>query len=366
MNSATAKDAQQPTTGGKGSKQGNAIRARTWCFTENDEGSIAMWRDRWDTGKFPDGVRYCIGQLEQGDHRHVQGYLELSGPWRLSKCKSTLSGTAHWEIRKGSREQARDYCKKEDTRVEGPWEFGKWEEGGQGSRKDLQKVVDTITSGGGLEKIADDYPIEFIKFHRGIERLYQIKQKGRDPEVPHNAILLYGPPGCGKTSWVSSNFPGAYWKPTRSTWFDGYGGENVIVYDDFNRGWFSLDDCCRIMDRYCCNVQVKGGHAKLANTISIFTTNTLPRYWYNFEKYGEWRFVAICRRITRYICFYDNNNWEEFDKYMDMIDFLDNPAIRGKQMAWPGWPEKPTAVSKRYKRNSAGDKEKELAGDLDD
>ena len=30
----------------------------------------------------------------------------------------------HLEIRRGTQQQARDYCQKHDTRVDGPWEYG--------------------------------------------------------------------------------------------------------------------------------------------------------------------------------------------------------------------------------------------------
>jgi len=119
--------------------------ARHWVFTDNDEGSVAMWRDRLGGGQpgdagaagsnWPECVRYCTGQLEEGEqglHRHLQGYLELSKPQRLSWLKAQLSGTAHWEPRRGTREQARDYARKSDTRVEGPWEYGDWQAGGRG------------------------------------------------------------------------------------------------------------------------------------------------------------------------------------------------------------------------------------------
>lgn len=205
-----------------------------------------------------------------------------------------------------------------------------------------------------LDELADQFPIEFIKYHRGIEKLIALKQAHRDESVAHSAVLFYGPPGCGKTSRVSHAYPGAYWKPVRTKWFDGYSGEDVIVYDDFNRGWFSIDDFCRIVDRYKCHVEVKGGHVRLGNTVSIFTTNTLPSKWYNFEKYGLWRQQALTRRFSKYVAFYAMGEAEEFDSYKDFLAFLDNPAVREREFsfAMPIEPPAEQAVAATYKKTS--------------
>ena len=38
---------------------------------------------------------------------------------------------AHFEPRRGTRDQARDYCRKAETKVDGPWEHGAFGAGGQ-------------------------------------------------------------------------------------------------------------------------------------------------------------------------------------------------------------------------------------------
>jgi len=48
--------------------------------------------------------------------------VNFEKPTRLSYCKK-VSSTSHWEIVK-SRIASQLYVMKEDTRVEGPWEYG--------------------------------------------------------------------------------------------------------------------------------------------------------------------------------------------------------------------------------------------------
>lgn len=71
-----------------------------------------------------DMVRYVIFQKEKGENgtEHYQGYLELRRNQRMSFIKRMMP-RAHLEQRRGTREQARDYARKEETRIEGPWEY---------------------------------------------------------------------------------------------------------------------------------------------------------------------------------------------------------------------------------------------------
>lgn len=67
------------------------------------------------------GCKYVF-QLEQGQtgYMHYQIYLCLHPKQRLSWLKSHIDRTAHWEPARHP-EEAREYCSKTDTRVEGPW-----------------------------------------------------------------------------------------------------------------------------------------------------------------------------------------------------------------------------------------------------
>lgn len=58
----------------------------------------------------------------QTGHEHIQLYVHWSAPKALSAMKQLDSG-AHWEVC-ASPAQALEYCMKEETRVDGPWEFG--------------------------------------------------------------------------------------------------------------------------------------------------------------------------------------------------------------------------------------------------
>ena len=89
---------------------------KDWCFTLNNprpEELAHIWGD--------EGIAYLVVGWETGDAGtpHFQGYLELWDKCRLSGVKDILT-RAHWEARRGSPQQAADYCKKD----------GRWRERG--------------------------------------------------------------------------------------------------------------------------------------------------------------------------------------------------------------------------------------------
>ena len=65
------------------------------------------------------------------------------------------SDRIHLETAQGTKDQNIKYCSKEDTRIDGPWEFGD-RETHQGTRTDLNAVAEDVKAGKSLEDIAEN------------------------------------------------------------------------------------------------------------------------------------------------------------------------------------------------------------------
>lgn len=144
-------------------------QARAWCLTLNNP--------PFPTDELPahPRERYVCWQRERGANGtvHIQGYIELDRPCRLGAMRAWLPA-AHFEPRNGTREQARAYCRKDDTRDEGddagPYERGDFSRGGSGARNDLADACATLRQHG-LKRVAEDHPTAFVKFSRGLKEL---------------------------------------------------------------------------------------------------------------------------------------------------------------------------------------------------
>lgn len=141
----------------------SSVKARHWCFTVNNPEQPLDW-------SAVKGVRYAVYQMESGESGtpHFQGYVEFSTQPRLAALKKILP-TAHWEPRRGTRDQARAYCMKDESRLDGPWEFGNWISG-QGARSDLATAIESAKQGG-MKRLAEEHPVAYVKYHKGIQHL---------------------------------------------------------------------------------------------------------------------------------------------------------------------------------------------------
>lgn len=97
----------------------NNQQGKYWCFTINNpepedcDKINALWNDKH--------AEFLVYQLEQGENgtKHLQGYICFKHNYRFNRIKKLTTNRIHLEKRRGTHSEARDYCTKDDTRVEG-------------------------------------------------------------------------------------------------------------------------------------------------------------------------------------------------------------------------------------------------------
>lgn len=279
----------------------------TWNNPSMLDAEIFDLFDAWN-------LRYAVFQRERGANgtEHIQGYFEFKSKLRITQILKLPSFPAsHLEPARGTRDESRDYCMKEDTRVAGPYEYPDVNAfvatHSQGKRTDLDSVAELVRSGASVSQVAEAFPAMFIKYSKGISTLVSLAIRPRP--TPPVVILNYGPTGCGK-SRMAFDYPttiGRWVNPIgKGGWFDGYSGQDVAVFDDFAGAMSQcqLTDFLRITDRYSLQVPIKGGHVWWYPLVIIVTTNIHPKKWYDYSNRME-HFRAIQRRFTIV------NHWRE-------------------------------------------------------
>ena len=124
----------------------------------------------------------------------------------------------------GSVAQARAYATKEDTRVEGPWEFGLMSS--VGKRRGLEEAVDCVKAGMALSKVAEEFSLAWVAHGRGLTSLRQQLKPDADrrPGPRARRYGCYGAFRDGEEPLVAACWPDAFWKAPESKWWDGYSG----------------------------------------------------------------------------------------------------------------------------------------------
>lgn len=282
------------------------MSARSWCYTLNNytlDEVIAI-----------EGIecRYHIWGLEVGDTGtpHVQGYIEFDGVMRLAGMKKLIE-RAHWEKRRGTREQARVYCMKD-----GEWdERGDFAAGGQGTRNDIHRLVGMVRTGEKMLDIMEEMPEVAARNMRFMEKYIELVEKdaSRDFRKVEVAVLV-GDAGSGKSRIVHDLEPTVFTVNTDETFpFDGYDGEDAILIDDFYGG-LKYSNLLRVLDGHQYRVNVKGGHRYARWTRIYITSNEGPECWYK-----KGLTPALKRRINSVTTFCN----EEAGNTVPLLEILD-------------------------------------------
>lgn len=237
-------------------------------------------------------VRYLVYGKETAPGTgtpHLQGYVELDRRITFSVARELVPG-AHIESRRGSAQQAADYCKKD----------GDFHEQGTitapGTRTDLKAACALVTGGGSLRRVCEDHPETFVRYHRGLAalRLHLAAKRNTVPTVN----VLYGLTGTGKSRTAREMTTDPYvWGPELGHWWDGYDMHTDVIMEEF-RGQLPFGLLLRLLDRYDCQVQVKGGSMQFMATNIVITSPIHPRDWYT-QLSDQDKYDQLARRITR-------------------------------------------------------------------
>lgn len=298
---------------------------RAYCFTyflqDNDDEENPAFLSWQSPEDFPEKVRSIIYQTERcptSGRPHIQGYFELKSPVRPGQAASLLGARGvHVEPRRGTAEQAAEYCRKPETRISGYsaslGEFG----GGQGKRSDLSAAVELLREQGSTA-VARTFPSVFVRYHRGLAAL----EFHEPPPLDRGSTRVYciwGPPGVGKSRLAARMYgEQSFWLSDvgSQVWFDGYEGQPVLVIDDLY-GTIKYTFMLKLLDRYRLRLQKKGGHGWANWTHVVILANSKPIDWYpdlfNNDKLCT-PYRALRRRIERVINIDVELPEEYFDK----------------------------------------------------
>lgn len=265
-------------------------QARRWCFTLNNPTDE---QQREGGVNFGPHMRGAIYQVEQGENGtvHLQGYVEFTRPLKLGSVKLLLA-RAHWEVARGTAAQAAAYASKVESRIAGPYSMGEPIGGAQGKRTDLDEAAELIAQGKPMNIVAMNCPKVYIKYSRGMHALQSTLLGPRRLDEAPVVFYTFGPTNVGKTRAADECAPNAFWK-NNTKWWDMYVGQREVLWDDFRGRSVAYSDALRLMDRYPCSVEYKGGMIELQASTWFLTSNVAPWQIWNIKNQDPWH-----RRIS--------------------------------------------------------------------
>lgn len=281
-----------------------------------------------------------IGGETHTYHTHV--FIYRGNTIRFSKVKKLFS-TANIKPAKGTVIQNRDYIRKEgkyagtdkaETNLKDTFEeSGEVPEEKQGQRNDLLALYDMIKDGMSDFEILEDNPnymtkLDTISKVRETLRYQQFSNCTRELQVEY----WFGKAGVGKTSGVLNQygFLNVYIVDDFKHPWDGYRGQDVVLFDEFDASKYDIYQLLRWLDRYPVQLPCRYNNKQACYTKVFFTSNHSFEEQYAFlRRNDEETFKALVRRFHCFKVFDDFGHLKEyvdFDSYISRwVTVKDNP-----------------------------------------
>lgn len=264
---------------------------------------------------------YCMAdEIASTGTYHTHIFLYAASPIRFSTVKNRFP-TAHAEKAYGSVRENRDYITKsgkwansEKSETVVPDTFLEW--GTIPAEKEetspaMFRLIQDLRNGKTVMEVVEDNPDLAFRI-RDIELLRQTiltekyQSENRNVEVSY----LYGASGAGKTrSIFQTNDPKEicritnYRLPSKNISFDGYSGQDVLVFEEFN-SQIPIEDMLNYLDVYPLQLPARYSDRVACYTKVYITSNQPLDRQYRTEQLDRpetWR--AFLRRIHHIVEF---------------------------------------------------------------
>ena len=292
--------------------------------------------DNWAEGDIPTlldpstwkDCSYCIYQLEIGDETsrlHYQGYLECVGQKTWSWIHENWEGMegASFFVRRGTQQEAINYCKKGETAVDGPWEWGEAKE--QGKRSDLLDIKAKIDDLRPILEIQEDHFASFVR-HSKFFKEYK-RQKTPKRNFKTKVFLFAGLPGTGKSTLMKiiASYIGSVYKATMKKgsgqYWDDYDGEDVIILDEFDGSRMRPTEFNDLADEHECVLPVHGGSGhQMVSKYLFIGSNYCPSQWWQKRSKAQQRQTTRRIDVVFKFGFTSNPNPPGFARQMILVD----------------------------------------------
>lgn len=272
-------------------------RTRGFCFTINNytDEDIDTFKELEHRNR--PKIKFGIIGKEVGDSGtpHLQGYVYFE-----NANKSNFNNLnkwfprAHIEPAKGTPKQNFEYCSKDGDFIS----FGKVP-AGTGKRSDLKTVRDKIKDKKikNLKDFIEDEDTTLnLQNIRVTEKLLEVYPTTRMLDNMPTVIWKFGKSGTGKSRDAYEYVKGKdyYVCCSNGKWWNGYDGQEYVIIDDWRPDFCKYNDLLRILDRYPCKVETKGGMRELLASTFIITSPFNPAELYVGSRDDPYQ---LCRRI---------------------------------------------------------------------
>ncbi len=254
-----------------------------------------------------------VGQKEKGEqtgYEHYQIYIENPTQIRFETLKNKFP-SGHFEIRRGTKRQAYEYCTKEDTRVGEVFGNGEIDiEDEQGKRKDIEILYNMIM----LEnktpsQVILEYPCagRYLNYIDRLynEKLFAIYRSKLRLELKENTYYIWGDPNTNKTRYPydKHGYENVYRVTDYKHPFDEYQGESVLVLDEFH-SQLKIEQMLNLLDIYPYKLPCRYVN-KIACYTTVYIISNLPleEQYTDIQSKHPKQFEALKRRISDIVCF---------------------------------------------------------------